>query len=432
MTFALPVRRVVAYDRRAPAAVFPPCERFPPACRPAMPHAEPVADLEALSPFDYDPRTRVVFGAGTITRVGGLVRDHAGKRVLLVTDRGVERAGHVDRCVQALSEAGCTTTVFHDVQPNPTTDDVARGLERARAAAVDFFVALGGGSAMDCAKGINFLLTNGGEMKDYWGIGKATQPMLPLFAIPTTAGTGSEAQSFALIADAKTHVKMACGDKKAACRVAILDPELTVSMPAPVTAATGIDAISHAVESYVTTKRNAISQLFARRAWRLLSAGFPAVLMNPTNIASRGAMLLGAHFAGAAIENSMLGATHALANPLTAEHAIPHGVAIGVMLPHVVRYNASVAGNGYGELAADLNLCPSDDPEAGARLAAWLGQWFKTAGCPTHLAELGVPRDRLPDLATEAAKQWTGTFNPRPVDVTSLQELYRCAFDSPV
>ena len=183
---------------------------------------------------------------------------------------------------------------------------------------VDSIVGLGGGSSLDCAKGINFVLTNGGSMRDYWGFGKASRPMLPMIAIPTTAGTGSEAQSYALISDAVTHVKMACGDPKAAFRAAILDPLLTRSQPREVTATAGYDAISHAVESYVTTRRNTASSVgFAREAWRLLAANFERVLRDPGDLEARGAMLLGAHFAGIAIENSMLGATHACANPLT-------------------------------------------------------------------------------------------------------------------
>src|SRR5207249_10078818 len=186
---------------------------------------------------------------------------------------------------------------------------------------------VGGGSAMDCAKGINFLLTNGGRMADYQGFGKAKKPMLPSIGIPTTAGTGSEAQSFALIADEQTHMKMACGDRKAAFHIAILDPEVTVSQPAKVTAITGVDALSHAVESYVTTRRNPLSQLFAREAWRLLQANFEKVLRRPDNLEARSAMQLGAYLAGSAIETSMLGAAHALANPLTAHYGMTHGIA---------------------------------------------------------------------------------------------------------
>ena len=405
--------------------------------------APPNIDVDPLVPFDFDPRTRVVYGSGTIDRVGELSRECGGTRVLVVSDPGIAKAGHVDRAVAKLREAGLQSVVFTDVQPNPTTEDVDRGLAVARQHQIDFLVAVGGGSSMDCAKGINFLLTNGGQIRDYWGVGKASRPMLPLIAIPTTSGTGSEAQSFALISDAKTHVKMACGDKKAACRIAILDPELTLSMPASVTSATGIDAISHALESYVTTRRNPVSQLFARRAWRLLAQGFPVVTSHKTAdansvatdaevmLAARGAMLLGAHLAGAAIENSMLGATHALANPLTAHYGITHGVAVGLMLPHVIRFNASVVGWLYGALAADVRLCAANDPGAGERLASLIASMAKAGGIPMRLVDLQVERGMLPQLAEDAAKQWTSTFNPRPVDESSLLELYEAAFDPP-
>ena len=169
-------------------------------------------------------------------------------------------------------------------------------------------------------------------------------------ALPTTAGTGSEAQSFALISDPETHRKMACGDREASCKVAILDPELTLSLPPDVAAATGMDAISHAVESHVTRPRNPISQAFSRQAWALLADAFARVMETPDDIEARGRMLLGAFLAGFAIENSMLGATHSLANPLTARYAIPHGVAIGLMLPHVVRFNGETCEEAYREL----------------------------------------------------------------------------------
>jgi len=248
-----------------------------------------------------------------------------------------------------------------------------------------------------------------------------------LIAIPTTAGTGSEAQSYCVISDARTHMKMACGDKKAAARVAILDPELSVTMPASVTAVTGIDAISHAVESYVTKARNPVSMLFARRAWNLLCRAYPVVLKDPQNIAARGAMLLGSHLAGAAIENSMLGATHALANPLSAHFDMIHGHAIAILLPHVVRYNSEVAGTLYGSLAEDAKLCDRQDPEASELLAMFLRNIATRAGCPSTLAGCEGVVDLLPTLAEEAALQWTGQFNPRPVDSSSLRELYQCA-----
>ena len=174
--------------------------------------------------------------------------------------------------------------------------------------------------------------------------------MLPMVAVPTTAGTGSEAQSFALISDAETHVKMACGDKKAACRVAILDPRLTLTQPPRVTALTGIDAIAHAVETYVSTKRSQISQAFSREAWQFLVRHFEQVLERPADLEARGSMQIGACLAGLAIEHSMLGAAHGLANPLTAHFGLAHGQAVGVMLPHVIRFNAEVVSREYDDL----------------------------------------------------------------------------------
>ena len=380
-----------------------------------------------LPAFDYQPRTRVVFGPGKIGELGKLAAELGAKRVLLVTDHGLEKAGHPQKGIAALESAGLAISVFDDVEPNPTTDDVDRGLAIAQGAGIDLIVGLGGGSSMDCAKGINFLLTNGGRIEDYWGNNKATRPMLPMIAVPTTSGTGSEAQSYALIANAKTHMKMACGDPKAACRIAVLDPELTISMPASVTAATGIDAVSHAVESYVSTRRNPVSQLFSRQAWHLLSRGLPAVVVAPHHVEARAQMLLGSHLAGAAIENAMLGATHALANPLSAHFKVTHGVAIAVMLPHVIRYNAGSCGRQYGELAADAALCEAADPQAGQLLATHIAALAQQAGLPGTLAACGVDRTRIPMMAAEAALQWTGRLNPRAVDEHSLRELYEGA-----
>jgi len=380
-----------------------------------------------LPPFDFQPRTRVIFGPGSLERLGECVRELGGRRVLLVTDKGLAQAGHEQHGVEVLKTARLDVTIFDDVHPNPTTADVGRGLEVARKGPIDVIVGLGGGSSMDCAKGINFLLTNGGRMQDYRGVGKAAKPMLPMIAVPTTAGTGSEAQSFALIADPATHMKMACGDKKAACSIAILDPDLTASMPQAVAAATGIDAISHALETYVTVPRNPVSQLFSRRAWQLLAGGFPSALSEAGDTSARAAMLLGAHLAGAAIENSMLGAAHALANPLSAEFGMTHGIAVGIMLPHVIRYNAEAVESLYGELASDVGLCDPSDPAAPRLLAEFVVSLIAQTGSPTDLAECGVDPDAFDRLSQQAAEQWTGTFNPRPVDAHCLKELYLCA-----
>ncbi len=383
-----------------------------------------------MIPFDYQPRTRIVFGAGKIDLLGGLAGELGARRALLVSDPGIVKAGHAARGLESLRKAGVDTQLFDEVTENPTTDNVEAGLAVARRFEPELIVGLGGGSSMDCAKGINFLYSNGGRMKDYWGVGKATRPMLPMIAVPTTSGTGSETQSFALISDAKTHVKMACGDKKASFRVALLDPALTVSQPARVTALTGIDAIAHALETYVTKARNPVSLAFSREAWLLLGENFARVVREPDNLDARSGMQLGACFAGLAIENSMLGATHALANPLTTRYGIVHGQAIGMMLPHVIRFNGAEFGNWYRDLlegTGGANGFP--DPQSGYQgLADFVAKLARTAGLNERLSECGVDEEKLPAMAAEAAKQWTGGFNPRRTTEADLLELYRAAF----
>ncbi len=364
------------------------------------------------------------------------MRELGAERVLVASDRGVIEAGHTGRGLAALESAGLETCCFDQIRENPSTRDVDAGVELARTFQPDLLVGLGGGSSMDCAKGINFLYTNGGQMKDYWGVGKARQPMLPMIAVPTTAGTGSEAQSFALISDAQTHVKMACGDKKAACRLALLDPRLTVTQPVRITALTGIDALAHALETMVTNKRTPLSRLFSREAFHLLATHLPRVLRQGDDLDARGAMQLGACLAGLAIENSMLGAAHGLANPLTAHYGIIHGQAVGLMLPHVVRFNAACAEQDYRLLLQRAaNIAPADEGPAwpaaadgAAGLAEFVTQLTDQAGLATRLSHLGVERSVLPQLAADAARQWTTSFNPRPAGTDQLLELYEQAF----
>ena len=382
----------------------------------------------AILGFDSQPRTRLVYGLNTIDRIGELARDLSGGPVLIVTDAGIVKAGHAARASESLRKAGLEVVVYDSVRENPTTKDVDDCLAVAKAARIELIVGLGGGSSMDTAKGCNFLLTNGGQMKDYWGVGKATREMLPLIAVPTTSGTGSECQSFALIADEETHQKMACGDPKAAARVALLDPALTVSQPRGVTACTGIDAIAHAVETAVCRKRNALSLLYSREAFRLTISNLPRVLDDPSDIEARAAMLLGAAFAGTAIENSMLGAAHSAANPLTANFGVVHGQAVGMMLPHVVRYNAVDDGSRetYRQLAVDAGLTgPSSDAnEATDLLIGRLEETLRHAGMPATLRDCGVGEADIPRLATEAAAQWTVQFNPRGLTAGDFESLY--------
>ena len=395
-------------------------------------HESVTSPQGVAAPFDFHPRTRLVFGVNAVERLGEIVRELGARKVLLVTDAGLVAAGHAEHVLKSLKADGVSAVVFDRVKENPTTRCVDDCLAVARQAQIEAIIGLGGGSSMDTAKGCNFLLSNGGQMKDYWGVGKAVKPMLPLIAIPTTAGTGSECQSAALIADELTHQKMACLDPKAAARIAVLDPALTVSQPARVTACTGIDAIAHAVETAVTKKRNPFSLMFSHEAFKLLVPNLSRVLENPGDLEARGKMLLGAAFAGTAIENSMLGAAHSAANPLTAHYDIVHGQAVGMMLPHVIRFNAEneAARRGYAELASAPEIaCVSDGLDAAVdALISELQSLLELAKMPASLADAGVQRKDLKMLGTEAARQWTAHFNPRALTESDFVALYEAAF----
>ena len=368
--------------------------------------------------FEFQCSPEVLVGAGRLDDLRGLPAKFGARRILLVSDPGITACGLTARAFDLLSGSVDECHIFDQVEENPTASNVRVGVDFAhQCGAIDLIVGLGGGSAMDCAKGINFIYTNGGSMEDYWGINRAPKPMLPAIGIPTTAGTGSEAQSFAVIAEDESHRKMACGDSKAKFSAVILDPLLAPSAPREVVAATGLDAMAHAVESYVCTRRNPVSQMFAAEAWRLLDGNYEAVLAGTEESGPWQAMLTGAHFSGVAIEHSMLGAAHACANPLSARFNLSHGAAVGLMLPHVIRHNDAevfreyeVLGGGADEMIERLSV---------VRLKA---------GLPRQLREIRVPEEVLPDLAADAAEQWTARFDPRPLGLSDLLELYRAAF----
>lgn len=404
----------------------------------------PVPVSSAMHHLERSSPVKIRFGAGHLAELGALARAQSATRALLVTDPGIVSAGHAARAAAQLEQSGITVTLFDGTRENPTTEHVAAGLAATKRNPIDLIVAIGGGSAMDCAKGVNLLYSGGGQMADYHGDPPtqtlaARPPLLPMILIPTTAGTGSEAQSFALISDAATKRKMACGDRRPPDagglrpRAAILDPDLLPTQPPDVAAAAGIDAIAHAVETAASRRRNDDSRRLSAIAWSLLTNALPAALADLVNRLPTAQsatqpdrpdetheawsrMLLGAHAAGAAIELSMLGAAHACANPLTARFGIAHGVAVGLMLPHVVRFNASGGENPY----ADLDL------DAG-RLARRIEELLETAGFERSLADFGVDDAAAPQLAEEAAAQWTAGFNPRPVGAAELLEIYRAA-----
>ena len=380
------------------------------------------------SGFDFEPRTRLVFGPGTLAGTGEIVRELGATRALVVSDPGVVKAGHAAAALESLERSGLEALLYDGVVENPTDACAVLGAEAARGIRAEVIVGVGGGSAMDCAKGIAVILARGGPLERWRGVGKIGRGLLPLVLAPTTAGTGSEVQSSALLSREATGEKMLFWDRALAPRTAILDPQATLTAPRGASAAAGVDAVAHAVESFVSARATALSRMFSREAFRLLLGAFETALQDPGNLPARSDMLLGASLAGLAIENSMLGAAHSCANPLTHRMGIPHGVAVGLMLPHVVRFNGGDPGveERYAELLAAAGILP--DPEGAAEtLARRLEGLLHAAGLPMDLRALDVEEDSLAALAEEAGAQWTASFNPRPVGPGTLLEVYRWA-----
>ena len=366
--------------------------------------------------FTHLRNTSIHFGVNESHHIGDHVKYFNSSKVLIVTDNGILEAGHLDPVVNSLNNSKINYEIFTNVKENPSTDDVDECVDFAKNKSIDLIIGLGGGSSLDTAKGVNFIITNGGTMHDYRGVGKATREMLPFIAIPTTAGTGSECQSFAIISDSTSHEKMACGDLKAAARIAILDPALTTSQPRRISAHTGIDAISHAVETLVTKKRTDDSIQYSRLAFSLLNRSYEKMVNDPNDLLARSDMLLGAAYAGTAIECSMLGSAHASANPLTAKFSIPHGAAVGLMLPHVIKYNS------YIEEISKLY-----DSLSEKSLSNRITSLLKISNIPSKLGDYGIKNENFKDLANKASGQWTGNFNPRQTDHADFMNLYESA-----
>jgi len=367
---------------------------------------------------------KLVFGPGTLRDLPSCVREAGGSSVFLVSDSGIERAGHLVTVRRLLEGDGISAVIFAGSKENPTESDVAACRDAAVGHRFDCIVGMGGGSSLDTAKGCNFLLTNGGAMRDYHGTDRARKPLLPFIAIPTTAGTGSECQSYALISRDDTHEKMACGDVKARARTAILDPELTATQPKSVAILTGLDALAHALESAVCTRRNPVSSLYSDGGFCHLATAIGAVVAGEPSRDDRGAMLLGAALSGLAIENSMLGAAHAMANPLTARHHIVHGHAVAFMLPHVMRFNAEEPGAQaiYTRYSTFLR-------ETGITQLPLI-DWVADLVTRSSLDRVDNVMTDVLELAHAASRQWTGQFNPRPLHVEDYVALYHRALSA--
>lgn len=384
-----------------------------------------------MNEFDIVMKSRIIFSPGAAERVGAIARELNARRAMMVTDPGVQRVGLDGSVMESLQREHIETSVFREVEPNPTTKNVGDGLALAKEFSPDVMIALGGGSALDTGKAINLLRTRGGKIEDYRGASKGGSQLPPFIAIPTTAGTGSEVSPFILISDPVTHAKIVIRDIHMIPDVALLDPTLTISMPRQITVSTGVDALVHGIEAFVAKGSQPFSQAMALEAVDTIYSTLPSVTERPDDIEARGRMLIASNLAGMAFALSYLGLAHSMANPLTRVSGMAHGMAVGMVLPYVIRFNEPVARKEYASMTNRIfgRHSPSDPGEATLKLASSLRHFLASLGLPENLKAAGVPEDCLEEMAVEAIQQATARSNPREATLDDVKVLYRYAYD---
>ena len=332
------------------------------------------------------------------------------KKALIITDGGLSKMGVADQVGKELQKNGIEYEVFDGVNPNPTVSNVNAGLAKLKSAGADCIVSLGGGSSHDCAKGVALVATNGRKIEDYEGVDKSKKPQLPLIAINTTAGTASEMTRFTIITDETRHVKMAIVDKNVTALLSVNDPSLMEGMPAPLTAATGMDALTHAVEAYVSTAASPITDACAVKAIELIAKYLPVAVKEPKNGEAREQMAYAQFLAGMALNNASLGYVHAMAHQLGGFYDPPHGVCNALLLPHVERFNQRAAKERLDEVGAILGANNAD--LAGLEVIDAITKLANIVGIPKTLKELGVKEEDFGVLADNALKDVCGLTNP--------------------
>ena len=386
-----------------------------------------------MNPFTFNTAASIQFGSGKLSALGSLTQTLGAKRVLLVTDQGVLSTGIIEKGQTALEDAGLAVTIFADVTADPSEGVVKAALEAAREAHVDSVVGIGGGSSLDVAKLVALLVDGSQLLEDCYGVGNAKGPRLPLVLVPTTAGTGSEVTPISIVTTAGDE-KMGVVSPVILPDIAILDPLLTVGLPAPITAATGIDAMVHAIEAYasISPNNNPISKRLAQLALGLMGPAIEKAVHQGDDIDARSDMLLGSLLAGQAFANSPVAAVHALAYPLGGHFHIPHGLSNALVLPHVMRFNVVTNPEPYAELAPSLFPALADISGMKQRAEAFceqLSALSRACGLQQTLREMGISEEILPRLASDAMNQQRLLVNnPREVTEVDALNIYRSAF----
>lgn len=371
-----------------------------------------------------------IMGIGCLDEAMQAISKHGFRKALIVTDAGLAKAGIAKMIAEKLAIQDIDSVIFDGAKPNPSMANVENGLGLLKESKCDFVVSLGGGSPHDCAKGIALCATNGGQIRDYEGVDQSSKPQLPLIAINTTAGTASEMTRFCIITDESRHVKMAIVDRNVTPLMSVNDPALMVGMPKSLTAATGMDALTHAIEAYVSTAATPITDACALKAIELISANLRLAVRDGSDLAARENMAYAQFLAGMAFNNASLGFVHAMAHQLGGFYDLPHGVCNAILLPHVQSFNASVCAERLTDVARALGADVRGlSAEEGAQTALLAIRCLSgDVEIPAGLRDLGAKLQDIPILAANALKDACGLTNPRAADQRQIEEIFRSAF----
>jgi alcohol dehydrogenase class IV len=371
----------------------------------------------------------VVFGPGALAELGHCALRLGGRRPFLVTDPGLMAAGWVQEAVGHLRRVGLRPVVWHDVTPNPKDHEVQAGFERYADSGCDVIVGVGGGSVIDAAKGVAILSGNGGRILDYEGVDRVVHPIPPTVMVPSTSGTGADVSQFAVVTDTREHIKITIVSRTLVPEISVIDPRLLTTMPDWLNAATGLDALTHAVEAFVSKAHNPLTDHHALHAVGLITANLLRTQTEPSDSAARLAMAQASLEAGMAFTNAILGATHAMSHQVGGLLDAPHGVVNGVLLPHVIRFNAESRPDRFVALGAAAGLATQGVPpsEVAAQLAELVRTLADDVGVPRGLASLGVVEQDVPVLARTTLKDACMATNPRDVELRDVETLFRQA-----
>lgn len=377
----------------------------------------------------YIPAVNII-GTNALNEALNTARDYGYKSALIVTDIMLAKLGMAEQLQQALAERNIKSIVFDETHPNPTRANVQAGVAMLRANYCDCVISLGGGSPHDCAKGIALVAANGGDIGDYEGVDRSSKPQLPMIAINTTAGTASEMTRFCIITDEQRHIKMAIVDKHVTPVMSVNDPALMMGMPKSLTAATGMDALTHAIEAYVSTAATPITDACALKAITMIAKNLPVAVDEGDNMVAREAMAYAQFMAGMAFNNASLGYVHAMAHQLGGFYDLPHGVCNAILLPHVEQFNSRVAAARLRDCAEAMGVDVSDmSVQQGAQACIEaIRQLAKRVNIPAGLRDLHVKEQDFATLATNALKDACGLTNPIQASHEEIVAIYQAAF----